>query len=290
MTDENTTADEIDLPGEDEVVDAPVIKSAPAQPDALALPAVQAGRPPVSVTRIAHSSALIDFADRLVLTDPWFTETPEYHHGEPLAMSVEQLPLLTAVVASHAHYDHYDVENFARYAHHDVPLLVGAFDDMAARARAVGFTDVRELAPGDTETIDGVHITALPGAHVVSELTYLLTDGTTTVYFGGDTLLTPEVREIADRAPVDIALLPVNGLRVSGEPAVSSAEESAVFAGMLEASVAVPIHYTFHGGPETDEHLLTYNGTPYRFLHSLKRLAPGTRGRVLETGAKQDFV
>jgi L-ascorbate metabolism protein UlaG (beta-lactamase superfamily) len=93
---------------------------------------------------------------------------------------------------------------------------------MATRASDAGFTDVQEVSPGDTKTIDGVQITALSGAHVVHEITYLLTDGSTTVYFGGDTLLTPEVREIAEHGPFDIALLPVNGLRVGGAPAVSS--------------------------------------------------------------------
>lgn len=290
MTEQDQSADEIDLPAKDDVFDAPVISVTLGEAEPITLPGGPGERQPVSITRIAHSSVLVDFAGKLVLTDPWFTETSEYYHGEPLAMAVEELPRLTAIVASHAHYDHYDIENFARYPHRDVPLLVGRFDDMATRASDAGFTDVREVSPGDTETIDGLQITALPGAHVVQEITYLLTDGSTTVYFGGDTLLTPEVREIAGRGPFDIALLPVNGLRVGGAPAVSSAEESAVFAGMLRASVAIPIHYTFHGGPETDEHLLTYNGTPYRFLHSLSRLAPDTVGRVLETGQKQTFV
>jgi L-ascorbate metabolism protein UlaG (beta-lactamase superfamily) len=290
MTEQNESAEQIDLPGRDEVFDAPVISAAPAEREPITLPGSPGEREPVSITRIAHSSVLIDFAGKLVLTDPWFTETMEYHHGEALAMGVDQLPRLTAVVASHAHYDHYDIENFARYAHHDVPLLVGRFDQMAERARDAGFTDVRELTPGDIETIDGVEITALPGAHVVQEITYLFTTGSTTVYFGADTLLTPEVRDIARQGPFDIALLPVNGLCVGGEPAVSSAEEAAVFAGMLQAAVAIPIHYRFHGGPETDDHLLTYNGTPSRFLNSLRRLAPDTVGRVLETGEKQTFL
>ncbi|HTX12793.1 MAG TPA: MBL fold metallo-hydrolase [Solirubrobacteraceae bacterium] len=124
----------------------------------------------------------------------------------------------------------------------------------------------------------------------MQEITFAFSAGSTTIYFGADTLVTPEVRGIAERGPYDVALLPVNGLRVGGDPAVSTAEEAALFAGMLQARVAIPIHYRFYGGPKTDEHLLAYNGNPYRFLNSLRRLAPDTIGCVLEPGAKQTFI
>lgn len=276
----------IDLPAKEEFFDGPVLGSAPADAEPIVLEGAEA-REPVAITRIAHSSVLVDFDGKVVLTDPWFTETSEYHHGEALAVGVDDLPKLTAVISSHAHYDHYDIENFARYRDRDVPVIVG-FDDMVERAHQAGFTDVRKVSPGDTEVVDGVSITALPGAHNVPEITFLLTTGTTTVYFGGDTMLTPAVRGIASSVgTVDVALLPVNGLKVGGDPVVSSAEESAVFAGMLQAKVAIPIHYMFQGGQKFEEHLLTYNGTPHRFLNSLRRLAPDTFGRVLPTGQKQ---
>lgn len=279
----------VDLPPDEGMVDGPIL--AGPRPDAEPIHISEAGNDHevVSITRIAHASVLIEFGDKVILTDPWFTETPEYHHGEPLAVGVDQLPDLTAVISSHAHYDHYDIEHFNRYRDLGVPLIVG-FDDMVERARKAGFTDVRQLALYQTEVIDGVSITALPGAHGVPEITFLLTNGDTSVYFGGDTMLTPEVRDIASRGPVDIALLPVNGLRVGGDPVVASAEESAQFAGMLQAKVAIPIHYRFIGGPQYEEYVLTYNGTAHRFLHSLRRAAPNTIGRVLETGEKQAIV
>ncbi len=285
MTDQQSQ--EIYIAVRNEVMDAPVVSARPADAEVLQLRSGSVPRQPLSVTRIAHASVLIDFGGKQVLTDPWFTETSEYHQGEALGLGVDDLPTLAAIVASHAHYDHFDIENF-RYPHKDVPLLVG-FPDMVERARKAGFTNVRQLALGDTEVIDDVSITALPGAHNVPEITFLLAAGGNTVYFGGDTLLTPDVRGIAARGPVDVALLAVNGLLVGGEPAVSSSEEAAVFAGMLEASVAIPTHYRFVGGANTEEKILTYNGTPFRFLNSLHRSAPGTLGRILEPGQKQTF-
>lgn len=68
---------------------------------------------------------------------------------------------------------------------------------MAARARAVGFTDVRVMSPGKNVKMGGIDILALPGAHGVPEIIFLLRSGGNSVYFGGDTLLTPEVQAIA---------------------------------------------------------------------------------------------
>src|SRR4051812_25930687 len=60
----------------------------------------------LAVIRVAHASVLLDFDGEQVLTDPWFTDTEEYQHGEPLGYSLNELSKLTAVVASHEHYDH----------------------------------------------------------------------------------------------------------------------------------------------------------------------------------------
>jgi L-ascorbate metabolism protein UlaG (beta-lactamase superfamily) len=238
-----------------------------------------------AVTRIGHASALIELGDVVVLTDPWFSEKWHYHHGEPLAMSIGQLPRLSAVVASHAHYDHFDVETFASYADKAVPFFVGP--DMAARARAAGFTNVRELRPWEEAIVGPLRITAAPGAHGVPEVTYVLQAHGTTVYFGGDTRLVPALEEIPKRFPsIQLALLPVNGLRVLGTQVVMSAEEAARFAAMLNAEVVVPIHYRFHGSWFTDTFILDYDGTPERFATAVTRVAPNTVARILETGER----
>jgi L-ascorbate metabolism protein UlaG (beta-lactamase superfamily) len=69
----------------------------------------------VTLTRIAHSSVLIDFDGSKILTDPWFSERYGYYHGEPYGVTLENLPRLTGVVVSHGHYDHYDMEASKSY-------------------------------------------------------------------------------------------------------------------------------------------------------------------------------
>ena len=139
---------QIDLPTQG-VTDAPVI-SAPPPPVAPVVIRGRGGRTaPFSVERISHASVLFDFDGARILTDPWFTEAPEYHHGEPLALTVDNLPKLAAIIVSHAHFDHFDVEHFAKaFPDKSVPMFVG-FEDMVARAKQAGFTNVRKLKSGN---------------------------------------------------------------------------------------------------------------------------------------------
>ena len=236
-----------------------------------------------SVTRIGHASVLLDFGNAKVLTDPWFSEKSHYHHGEPLAMSMGQLPKLTVIVASHAHYDHFDIKTMERYPDKAVPFLVGP--DMVDAARAAGFTDVRELRPWESVSIGPLTITAAPAAHKVPEITFVIQANGSTVYFGGDTKLSPELKELPKRFPsIQLALLAVNGLRVLGEQAVMNPEEAAELAGLLKAEVAVPMHYRFKGSWFTDTFILGYNGTPERFQSAATKHAANTQVRVLEPG------
>ena len=236
-----------------------------------------------SVTRIAHASVLLDFGNAKVLTDPWFSEKMHFHHGEPLGMSMEQLPKLSAILASHAHYDHFDIETLKRYPDKAVPFFVGP--DMADAARAAGFTNVRELAPWETVTVGPLTITAAPAAHKVPEITFVIQANGSTVFFGGDTKLIPELRELPKRFPsIQLALLSINGLRVLGEQVVMNAEEAAELAGFSGAEVAVPMHYRFNGSWFTDSFILSYDGTPERFVNAIRKMAPSTRAAILETG------
>src|SRR5919198_1193719 len=167
----------------------------------------------LTLTRIAHASVLLDFAGSVLLTDPWFSEKPGYAHGEPYGVPLDRLPPLAGVLGSHAHYDHFDMASFVAYPDKKVPFAVKT--GMAAAARRVGFTQVTEIEPWQTARLGDVQVTAAPAAHGVPENSYVLQKDGLTVYFGGDTLLIPELTEIGRRFPrIDLALLSVNGLQL----------------------------------------------------------------------------
>lgn len=252
-------------------------------PDALTIELAGEPAAPLTLTRVAHASVLLDFDGDIVLTDPWFTESSQYHHGEPLGVALDELPHLRAVVASHGHYDHFDIEAFAAYPDHDVPFFVAP--GMAEDARDAGFTNVHELDPWEEGHAGPITITAAPAEHGVPEVTFVLEGKGNTVFFGADTLRIAALDEVAERFPqIDLALLPVNGLRAVGNQVVMSADEAAELTAVLHPSVAVPIHYAFRGGWFTENVILSYEGTPRAFTRAARRRAPETRAVVLQTG------
>lgn len=239
-----------------------------------------------TVTRVAHASALLDFDGRVLLTDPWFSEKPGYYRGEALAYTPATLPRLSAVVASHDHYDHYDVAAFSAYPDKAVPFIVKR--GMAEKARQAGFTNVTEAEPWEQVTVDGLQVTAAPARHSVPEITFIIQGAGKTVFFGADSLRIADLDEVPKRFPgIDAALLPVNGLRIRpamNRQVVMTSEEAGEYCAVLKPKVAVPIHYTFTAGRMRDLLFLKYDGTPERFQRAVARHAPGTQVRVLAPG------
>ena len=244
----------------------------------------------LTITRIAHSSVLIDFAGYRVLTDPWFSEKFGYYHGEPYGITLRDLPHLDGVVVSHGHYDHYDMQAFQVYPDKGVPMAVKR--GIAQTARKVGFTNVVEMDAWETTSFGPITVTAAPGKHGVPEITYLLQANGFTVYFGGDTLLIPELSEIPQRFPqIDVALLALNGLKIrplANRKMVMDAQDAAELCGIIQPHYAVPIHYAYKGGPIMDTLLLKYAGKPLeltqQFQQTTARLAPATAVSVLAPG------
>jgi L-ascorbate metabolism protein UlaG (beta-lactamase superfamily) len=244
----------------------------------------------LTITRIAHSSVLIDFDGYRVLTDPWFSEKFGYYHGEPYGITLEALPRLDGVVVSHGHYDHYDMHAFQAYPDKQVPLAVKR--GIAQTARKVGFTNVIEMDAWETTSFGPITVTAAPGKHGVPEITYMLQASGFTVYFGGDTLLIPELSEIPQRfGQIDVALLALNGLQIrflGNRQEVMNAQDAAELCRIIQPRYAVPIHYTFTGGPIMDTLMLKYAGTPREltreFQQAAAKLAPETTVRILIPG------
>ena len=241
----------------------------------------------LTITRIAHSSVLIDFDGHRVLTDPWFSEKLGYYHGEPYGIALQNLPRLDGVVVSH---EHYDMQAFQAYPDKQVPMAV--IRGTAQPAREVGFSNVIEMEAWESTSFGPITITALPGKHGVPEITYMLQADDFTVYFGGDTLLIPELSEIPQRfAKVDVALLAINGLQIRAlgdQQVVMNPQDAAELCHIIHPHYAVPTHYAFTGGPIADAETLKYAGSPEALLRDFQQAtqqrAPETAVRILAPG------
>jgi len=244
----------------------------------------------LTITRISHSSVLIAIDGHAILTDPWYSERPGYYHGEPYGITLDALPRLDGVAVSHDHYDHYDMESFAAYPHKDVPFAVRR--GTASKARQAGFSQVAELEWWESTHLGAFLVTATPAKHSVPENTYILQSAGLTIYFGGDTLLIPELRAIAARFPgIDVALLPINGLMIRpllNHKVVMNPGDAAELCAILRPRIAVPIHYSYTAGPVRDRLLLKYHNArgelPHEFVEIMATRAPETVVHVLAPG------
>ncbi|MFY9926861.1 MAG: MBL fold metallo-hydrolase [Streptosporangiaceae bacterium] len=246
----------------------------------------------LNVTRIGHSCHIIELGGLRLLTDPWFSVTPTYDQGEPVARSVAQLPVLDGVVITHEHYDHCDLDALAGY--HDLGIPVVVPPTVAEAARGHGFTDVRVLEPWQHTEIGDLTVTAAPGKHGVPEITYVIQGGERTVYFGGDTLSIPELTELPGRfGHFDLALLPTNGLCIrpmNGQQVVMNAIEAAELTAILKPTLAIPHHYAFTSGWLGDRLITQSDPDPRHFADAVRKLAPETAVRLTLPGVKVPVV
>lgn len=152
------------------------------------------------LTHLGHSTLLIDVAGYRVLIDPGtFTD-----HWETLTD-------LSAVLVTHAHPDHFDIDRFPTLLDHNPDIIVGCEAELAAAAAAPfvthTLTDGLELPLGPlTATIHGGrHANIHPDMPDIGNVGILLTgpDGHT-VYHPGDALDRPVTG-------VDLLAAPLNG-------------------------------------------------------------------------------
>jgi L-ascorbate metabolism protein UlaG (beta-lactamase superfamily) len=247
--------------------------------------------PATAVTRVTHSCHLIEIGGRTFLTDPWFSTKPGYYQGEPIAISVPDLPALDGVLISHAHYDHCDLKNFAAYRDRNVPLFVAS--TVVDEARKNGFGNITALEPWQNADIGGVTITATPARHGVYEVTYVLRAGPDAVYFAGDTMLIPELSQIAERlGHISLALLPTNGLQIrpaGNRQVVMNAKEAAELTAILKPELAIPHHYAFTSGWLGDRLVTKSDRNPKHYQEASSHLAPQTNVRVVEPGVRVEL-
>jgi L-ascorbate metabolism protein UlaG (beta-lactamase superfamily) len=224
----------------------------------------------LAVTWYGHSSAVIEVDGYRVLTDPMWSERcspsrvvgPQRLHPPPAPL--EALPAVDAVIVSHDHYDHLDIDTVTQLARTQravfyVPLGIGA------HLRGWGIPDHRivELDWGQTGQLGELTLACTPARHFSGRF---LTRNTTLwaswavigprhrVFFAGDTGYSRSFADIgADHGPFDLTLMPI-GAYHPGWPDIHMNPEEAVRAhrDVTDAGrgLFVPIHWaTFRLAP-----------------------------------------
>jgi L-ascorbate metabolism protein UlaG (beta-lactamase superfamily) len=215
----------------------------------------------VRITYIGHATLLIEIGGRRFLTDPNFDPAlgrflPRV--SEP-GIALGALPALDGILLSHAHADHLSFASLDALPR-TIPLLAPA--TIARWLRARGYAHAEALNPGDGGNIGGVTIRAAGAKHVGSRYAvdrwrsatnmYLLDADEETVFFAGDTALTPETHHMvrdhvmSGGRQLDVALLPIGHApwwKFNFRRGHLTSDDALQLFDRLDAKVLIPYHW-----------------------------------------------
>jgi L-ascorbate metabolism protein UlaG (beta-lactamase superfamily) len=236
-----------------------------------------------ALVHVGHSTHLLCVAGKRVLTDPWFFD-PAFGaltHTRGPAVLPEAIGRLDLVLVTHDHADHVDdraVDRLDKRAH-----VLAATRELAARLRALGFAAVDTLAPWESASIGELTVTATPAQHDVYEVGFVLQGAGRTAYFAGDTRLFDGIRAIGERFRPDLALLPVDGTRLTGGGLhVMTPDDAVEAASILRAKLVVPSHAEAYLSDPLAKYALasTIEDAGRIFVDRVRSRGGDTRGRA----------
>lgn len=177
----------------------------------------------IAITYIGHATTLIEIDGINILTDPLFAKRVLLlKRSEEMRFDPGKLPELSAVLITHAHHDHLDINSF-KYIKSSVPVFVphglGGFLGRFIR------NPVIEMKNWSGHRLtNGTEITATHAQHVGFRWIpvrfrhangYVISTPNASVFFAGDTAYGPHFKDVArvfgEKRPVDVALIPIGG-------------------------------------------------------------------------------
>ena len=219
--------------------------------------------------------------------DPYFSDCvarliPEEGQGfkrltPPVCQATE--PVFDALLISHEHNDHFDVDSITGMMSHPNTKVYGNAP-VISQMSAMGFKPNRmqTLYKGDSVSLGECTITPVDCDHgkLAPEALGLLLDfGFVRVYYAGDTSLSPHRLTEAIKAKPEIAILPINGAYGNLDGV-----QAAKLAGMLDCKICIPCHFwTFS----------KHRGDPQSFLEAMASLAPNCVAKLMCHGESFDI-
>lgn len=204
-------------------------RSVPTQPLPLVDPLPTWQKPPASglrLTRIGHSTLLIEIDGARILTDPVWGERvspfkfagPKRFHPPPVKL--DRLPPLDAVIVSHDHYDHLDKPTIRALVKAKVPFITSLGVGTRLEEWGIAPGRITELDWWETAQVGPITITAAPAQHFSGRSindrnstlwsSFHLQGPKHSFYYGADSGLTPDFAGIAKRfGPFDAVALEI---------------------------------------------------------------------------------
>ena len=207
---------------------------------------------------IGHATVLLRIGGKTVLTDPVMSARVGLGVGImtlgprrrfAAALSVRELPPIDLLLISHAHFDHLDRPTLARLPK-KTPVVTAAHT--ADLLSDLGYRNVRQLTWGESTSVAGLNIAALPVAHWGARTftddyrgynAYLVecsAGSKRRVLFGGDTAYHDRWRGVG---PVDLAVIGIGAY----DPYIrghTNPEQAWEMVNHAEAQAVLPMHHS----------------------------------------------
>jgi L-ascorbate metabolism protein UlaG (beta-lactamase superfamily) len=180
----------------------------------------------IKITFVGHSTFLIQTEKLNILTDPvWSKRVSPFSWIGPSrahdpGIRLEDLPRIDAVLVSHNHYDHLDVDTLRKIHENSSPIVLTGFGNEAF-LKSEGIKRVAEMKWWEDFEAEGFRFTYVPSQHFSGRWLddrnetlwggfVMHTPGGKKIYFGGDSGYGPFVKDIhAKVGAVDLALIPI---------------------------------------------------------------------------------
>lgn len=219
-------------------------------------------------------------AGKKVLIDPFLSGNP--NNGiKASPETVDTLEPVDVIAVTHSAGDHFG-DTVAILAKCDAKLLCGPDVVHIAGKAGIAAARIHVMVQGAAFTLGDMTIKALDARHVSMKvmdgytvagppLSYLVrTEGGASIFHGGDTAVTSDMRLYGELYKPAVALLGIGGATLNGRLVTEMDPSEAAFAaGLLGVKVAIPMHYQTTG--EVTE-----------FVNQLKALGSSASARVME--------
>lgn len=178
------------------------------------------------------------------------------------------------LIASHAHYDHFDVDSMPTLLSNPNAVLLTALDGKAECERLnLPDNQIRYMKKGDVYKEEDFRVEALDCDHgelAPEALGLLFTFGKKRVYFAGDTAFRADIFKDEKLKNVDLMIAPINGAFGN-----MNEEECAEAAKIICPKCVVPCHFW---------NFAEHGGNPGRFQSCMKEISPDIPYLLLSMG------
>ena len=205
----------------------------------------------VALTWIGHASFLAQFNDLNVLIDPNFANWIFLlKRLKSAGLHIRHLPPIDLVLLTHAHFDHFHRPTLKRLPSPKIGVMPWGVGDLA---RGLGFDRIIELQWWESFSHGDWKVTLTPtkhwGARTIHDAHrgyggFILEHQGRRIYHAGDSAYFDGFKEIGERVPPEIALLPIGAyFPDSFRKSHMGPDEALKVFHDLRAQWLVPMHY-----------------------------------------------